>query len=366
MRLSLTLMFAAIAGLSSAQSPNGVPSALWSKFKTGVNVTRWFCYVDKPGDMNHYASYLNDQDFAAFKRLHVSFVRLCISPDVIYEGGQPNSKVIPYIDAALERFSKAGIAVIWDLHDNGQLKLDEPGHDNSGFIRFWEGVARHYKGKRENEVVFEILNEPVFYNNPDIWYALQRQTVDAIRNVDPKRSIMVTSTRWGGIDTLVEMPLLPESNLIYTYHCYDPFFFTHQGASWVGDEPKLFKNIPFPSSPEAVQQIIGDIPEKQQAAVKSYGDQRYDAAYVRKRIALAANWGTAHHLPTVLGEFGSYPPVSPIPSRMRWFDAMQEAVTAAHAPNAIWGYDDSLGLGRTMENGKLHLDPVTLKSFFKQ
>ncbi|HTQ08736.1 MAG TPA: cellulase family glycosylhydrolase [Fimbriimonadaceae bacterium] len=363
-RYILFFALALTAMLASAQDAGGVPRDLLSKFRTGVNITRWFCYVGNPNDEDHFRDYLTEQDFAAFRHLRVTFVRLCISPEVIDESGAPKPRNLELIDAALERFRKAGIAVLWDLHDNGQLKLDEPGHDNSGFVRFWGAIARHYRGKLENEVVFELLNEPQFNKNPEVWYALQERTVQAIRAADPRRTIMVASTSWDGPDTFVKMAPLAESNLIYTFHCYDPFFFTHQGASWVGDQPKLFRSVPFPSSPEAVSAMIDQIPPQFQGALKWYGEQHFDAKYVRGRIAGPAGWGREHHVPVVLGEFGSYPPVSPVESRTRWFEAMRAAVDAEHVPNAIWGYDDAMGLGREMKDGELKLDPVTLKAFF--
>ncbi|MFI5385957.1 MAG: glycoside hydrolase family 5 protein [Fimbriimonadales bacterium] len=366
MRPLFTFCLALLAALGSAQGLGGVPAPLWSRFKTGVNVTRWFCYVNEAGP-DHYRNYLTEQDFAEFKRLHVSFVRLCISPNLIYDNGAINAATLPYVDAALDRFQKAGIAVLWDLHDNGQLKLDQTGYDNSGFIKFWEAAATHYKGQRENEIVFELVNEPQFPRNADVWYQLQEQTVKAVRAIDPRRTIMVSSNGYNGIDTFLKMPPLAESNLIYTFHCYDPFFFTHQGASWAGDQPKLLKNVPFPSSPEAVSAMIAVVPEPVRGTLTWYGQQRYDASWLQKRIATAADWGKSHGVPVVFGEFGSYPPVAPVQSRERWFAAMRAAIDSAHLPYAIWGYDDAMGLGRTVQSdGTIKLDPVTLGSFYKQ
>jgi len=363
-RYIISLAITIAAALAAAQDTGGVPRALLSKFKTGVNVTRWFCYVGDTNDENHFRTYLTGQDFAEFKRLNVTFVRLCISPEVVYDDGVPNAKNLTLIDAALDRFEKAGIAVLWDLHDNGQLKLDEPDHDNLGFVKFWEAIARHYKGKRESEVAFELLNEPQFNKNPEVWYALQEQTVKAVRAIDSRRTIMVASTSWNGVDTFVKMAPLPESNLVYSFHCYDPFFFTHQGATWAGDQQKAFRDVPFPSSPEAVASMIDQIPSQYQGTLKWYGEQRFDARYLLGRIAGPAEWGREHHVPVVLGEFGAYPPVSPVASRTHWFEAMGAALDAEHIPSAIWGYDDALGLGRQMKDGRLQLDPVTLKAFF--
>jgi endoglucanase len=369
MGVQLALLAAMAALVTSpngqTQAPNGVPAPLLAKLTRGVNVTRWFCYGDAH-DTATFAGYLTDEDFANFKRLGVHFVRLCISPEVIYKDGMPDPVNLPYLDKAIARLEAAGLAVLVDLHDNGQMKLDAPDHDNSGFVRFWEAMARHYKGQELTSTVFELLNEPVFYNNGDAWYKLQRQTVQAIRAIDPDRTIVVASTRWDGIDTLLEMKTLEAKNLIYSFHCYDPFLFTHQGATWTGDQQKAMRSIPFPSTPEAVSAMIDKIPEQYRSAVVDYGKHRYDSEYLRSRLDLGIVWGAQNRVPVLLGEFGSFPPVAPPDSRGRWFDGMRAAIDDLALPNAIWGYDDGLGLGRTKSaDGAIHLDPVTLEHFFK-
>lgn len=363
--LLLAALLAVTAGAQQSQPPNGVPSALMRKLTRGVNITRWFGYVS-PTDTNGFQTYLVDEDLQDLKRIDVKFIRLCVSPAVIYKDGAPNPVNLPYLDQGIERLEGAGLAVILDLHDNGEMKLDAPGHDNSGFVRFWEAMAQHYKGRAETSTIFELLNEPIFQRNPEVWYKLQRQTVAAIRAIDPKRTIMVASTNWDGIDTMVAMTPLEEKNLIYSFHCYDPFIFTHQGATWTGEMQKVMRSIPFPASPEAVSAMIEKIPAQYRNAVIDYGAHRYGAAYLYSRLAEAARWGAQNRVPVLLGEFGAYPPVSPPDSRARWFDAMRDAITTLGLPNAIWGYDDGFGLGRQRSaDGKIHLDPVTLTHFYK-
>ena len=341
--------------------------ALLSKFHSGVNITRWFCYLGPTGDYSdHYQTYLKEEDFQNLKKLGVDYVRLCLSPEAIYDNGKPNSKTLPYVDAALKILTAHHLGVLLDLHDNGQMKLDEIGHENSGFVRFWEAVAQHYKNTYRSDVVFEILNEPIFLKNPGTWFELQAQTVKAIREIDPRRTILVTGTMWGGLDALLKLPLLPQKNLIYSFHCYDPFYFTHQGASWVGAQPGSFKNVPFPSSSEALDKVLKLNTPENQEALRSYGRDHFDAAYLKKRIALGASYGTLHKVPVLLGEFGAYPLYAPPESRARWFQAMRTAIDDAGIPYAIWGYDDSFGLQRVLEGSKVKLDPVTLKNFYWQ
>jgi hypothetical protein len=44
---------------------------------------------------------------------------------------------------------------------------------------------------------------------------------------------------------------------------------------------------------------------------------------------------------------------------------MRSALLRLKLPNAIWGYDDGFGLGRTLnQDSSLWLDPITLSHFY--
>jgi aryl-phospho-beta-D-glucosidase BglC (GH1 family) len=353
-------------GTVPPQDANGVPPAFLAKLDRGVNVTRWFCYVGSHPSESQLSGYFTDADWSALASLRVTFVRLCLSPDIVYSPtGDPNLKTLPYIDRALDAFERRGIAVLFDLHENDQLKLDAPtahlepgGSDAQAFIHFWESIAHRYAGQHETTVAFELLNEPIFKRNPDAWYDLQARAVRAIRAIDPARTIVVTGTSWSSIDALARMSPLPETNLIYTVHCYDPFYFTHQGASWTGDVPRNLKSIPFPATVATAAQAATENDPKYKDVIAQYGRESHNAASLKLRLTTATTWAHAHHVPLVLGEFGAYPLVSPPDSRARWFAAMRAAITDLKLPNALWGYDDALGLGRKLEGNKVVLDPL--------
>lgn len=351
--------------LGVAANTDGIPSALTDKLTRGVNVTRWFCYEGVQRKPAAQASYWLDADTKWLKKLDVKYVRLCVSPDYIYANGMPKLTELKSVDAAVDRLTKLGFAVIWDLHDNGQLKLDAPGHDNRGFLTFWKSVAQHYKGKGYSNLIFELVNEPQFNKDASTWHTLQAQTVAAVRSIDPNRTILANGTGWGGIDGLENLPVLKQKNIVYSAHSYDPFQFTHQGASWVGAEVQNLKGLPYPSSPAGVAAILDKIPVASQGLAKWYGDQKYDKAYLLSRLSKVTNWGKKHGKFVLLGEFGAYPPVSPPESRRRWFSDVRDIFDSLHLSNAIWGYDDGLGLGRRVEGGKVTLDKDTLSAFFR-
>ena len=353
-----------MALLPVAVQSGGVPAPLLAKLDRGVNVTRWFCYQGGPGTPEHFKTYLKPGDLAQFRRLGVHFVRLCLSPETVYDAGKPRAAAMPYVDAGVERLEKAGLAVLVDLHDNGQLKLDSTG-DKDGFVKFWEAMARRHKGQGYATRVFELVNEPVFDKNPEAWWALQTKAVAAIRRIDPKRTILVSGTGYGGIDGLLKLKPLTQKNIVYSFHCYDPFWFTHQGATWAGDAPKQIKGLEFPADATNVEKVASTMTKPYADWVRDYGRKDNDAAYLMRRLKSASDWGKAHGVPVLLGEFGAYPPVSPPESRARWFVAMRKAIGTLKLPNCLWGYDDGFGLGRSVSSeGTIRVDGLTTKNLY--
>ncbi len=57
------------------------------------------------------------------------------------------------------------------------------------------------------------------------------QAIAEIRRTNPQRTIFVEPGGWGSIGELKNLVLPPDDNVIVSVHCYDPFYFTHQGAT---------------------------------------------------------------------------------------------------------------------------------------
>ena len=128
---------------------------------------------------------------------------------------------------------------------SGALEDDDALVDN--FTAFWRTFAAHLAATTDPEWVFiEALNEPVFEADPARWAAIQRDLLAVIREQAPQHTLLATSTNWSNLDTFLEMELLDDPNVVYNFHFYNPFLFTHQGATWTWDAVRNLQTSPTP------------------------------------------------------------------------------------------------------------------------
>ena len=81
--------------------------------------------------------------------------------------------------------------------------------------------------------MFELLNEPHGKLDAAGWNALLAEMLAIVRRTNPTRTIVIGPTQWNSLAELrsLELPA-NDRNILVTFHYYEPFRFTHQGASW--------------------------------------------------------------------------------------------------------------------------------------
>src|SRR5439155_25892898 len=76
------------------------------------------------------------------------------------------------------------------------------------------------------------------------WNALFAELLGIVRQTNPTRIVVVGPTGWNNFKALPSLFNLPaDPNLLVTFHYYDPFHFTHQGAGWAGEEVKNLHGV---------------------------------------------------------------------------------------------------------------------------
>ena len=114
------------------------------------------------------------------------------------------------------------------------------------FYDLWEEFAKRFS-KYSDRVSFELLNEVTDPKFSKKWNAIVENAIKLIRKYSADINIIVGSYWNNSIDSMKDLDKPYDEHIVYTFHCYDPFLFTHQAAYWVDEMPGDFR-IDYPGS----------------------------------------------------------------------------------------------------------------------
>ncbi len=199
-------------------------------------------------------------------------------------------------------------------------------------------------------------------SDPYRWNGLLAKAVQVIRRHAPTTTIIVSGAGFSDIWNLVLLSDIPDKNLIYDFHYYEPHIFTHQGASWGLEWWKDLQSIPFPATPSNVADAID---KEEDEAVRwkllQYGSDHWDGKRIDKDIEFAAKWAKDRDVPLICDEFGVYRNFSRPEDRERWIAATRAAFEKSHIGWTMWDYQGGFGVVYK-ENGGLRDDDVALRA----
>lgn len=310
-------------------------------FHKGVNLTNWFQASNVR--QIQFTKYTKT-DFEQIKSLGCDVIRLPIDLHFMTNGA-PNYTVDPlfytFLDQAVSWAEELNMHLILDNHTFDPAMDTDP---NVGSIleKVWKQVAAHYKD-RSNYIYYEVLNEPHGISDAQ-WNAIQQLVVNAIRTVDTKHTIIVGPASWNSYENLAAMPAYNDNNLIYTFHFYDPFIFTHQGVSWSNPSMEPLANIPFPYS-------AGKMPAFPAALHDTWMESAFNAYQnhgtvlkTKELIDIAIQFRKNRNVPIFCGEFGVYIPNSMNEDRVFWYDTIRKYLEENGIAWTSWDYHGGFGL----------------------
>ncbi len=233
-------------GLGNWMLPEGYMFK-FKKARSPTEIANLFAYAIGPEAAQRFwvkfrDNYITEEDVAFLAQAGFNTLRVPLHYRLFMPEAQTARGSEPLIFegpgwALLDRFlgwaRKHRMKVILDAHaaPGGQTGINHD--DGTGFplmfyvprewrrtIAMWEEFARRYKGD-PTILGFELLNEPIStYHDEDrlnpLLEPFYKQTVAAIRAIDPQRVIILSGAQWDQNLKIFGPPFAP--NLMYTYH----------------------------------------------------------------------------------------------------------------------------------------------------
>jgi endoglucanase len=294
----------------------------------GVNITGWFRF---PGsrDPAVLAAYLSDPALADLRTAGFDFVRLAIDPDV-------NDTAV--LVASIRRIQRHGLTVVVSVHPH-DWHLETAG---DRLRAFWRSLAPALRSLDPARLVLEVVNEPVFPNDPSAWSALQHAVLSDIRQTLPNYTVVLTGQDWGSIGGLLALTPEDDPNVIYSFHFYDPAELTSLAAYRPNLDRASLARLPFPVDDRCEATAAAAADRGTKDLMRYYCSLGWDAPHVAAPIERAAAWGRLHHVHVLAGEFGASAALNAT-ARLTWLRTARQTFESQGIAWALWGYDDVMG-----------------------
>ena len=165
------------------------------------------------------------------------------------------------------------------------------------------------------------------------WNTLYKETVSAIRALNPTRLIMVGSAWGNGVHCLNQLEVLDDPYVVYSFHFYGPHEFTHQRGVLTGNH-YYNRVMSYPSDIEPYR----DYNRVMHGHEGYSGYDRIDKKWIYDQLAPAKAFIEAH--PDVIltcGEFGTIRHIKN-EHRENWFRDVIAFCDENEIPFTIWNY----------------------------
>ena len=235
------------------------------------------------------------------------------------------SKISPYlitpsfferIDWVIDQAIKNDLAIIINIHHYDEM-LANPIEEEARFLKIWEQIATRYKDY-PSKLFFEVLNEPNGNLTAELWNKILADGVAKIRETNPYRTVLVGTAEWGGIGGLSKLELPKnDKNIIVSFHYYNPFNFTHQGAEWVA----------------GADAWLGT----------TWSNTEIERNAVINDFNLAISWARSKNVPLNCGEFGAYSKAD-LTSRVLWTAMVSQYAYSENISFHYWEFCSGFGI----------------------
>jgi endoglucanase len=212
------------------------------------------------------------------------------------------------VDSMVAWANEMNFKLIIDNHHGYELTNANYTNQLPRLQAIWAQIATKYGSLDPNRYMFEVYNEATPTISNSNFRTVATQLVATIRaNETITHSVVVGASGWNSGPELTNFLPLSDPDIIYTFHNYDSYQFTHQGMSWTS--PAYFPARTFPQAGEV--------------------------AAINTVFANVKTWATTNQVPVFLGEFGCATSADAT-SRCNWMQTLTAAIATNGFGYAYW------------------------------
>ena len=316
----------------------------WPGYERGINLGGWLSQC--PHTRERYETFLAEDDIRTIRDWGFDHIRVPVDYELVQdERGALREEGFAYIQRAIDWSRRYGLNMILDLHRTCGFSFDAA-HGEHGFFedaalqerfyRLWEEFARRF-ARYEDTLAFELLNEVTEQRCSETWNRIAAACVARIRAIAPTVKILLGGYWNNSIEALPDLLTPPDGNIVYTFHCYEPLIFTHQGAYWIPGMDTDFRLSAAASYGEMEACSRRQLQHWHAGFDGLDPAGRLSADYFERRFAEAVRLAEARGTALYCGEYGVIDRAAP-EDALRWFACIHEAFEKFGVGRAVWTY----------------------------
>lgn len=310
------------APTSTATTPSYTPAAAFSA-TTGATIPVGKCvnmgnHLEAPTE-GAWGRAIVDADFTVIKAAGFDTIRLPVRWSSHALAAAPytiDATFLARVRHVVETARKAGLNIILNLHHYDEMATAPAAHAER-FAGLWKQIAAAFADEPEASVWFELMNEPNGALDDSNLKAVLTPALAAVRATNRTRPVIIGGQKWSGVPSLETLQLPDDANLVVTIHTYDPFNFTHQGATWISPTPPLGRVF---GSAADYRELDANL-----ATVRAYMQRTGRQVFV--------------------GEYGANDnPAIPLAQRILYYGAVSSAYASIGVQSCAWAYANTFKL----------------------
>ncbi|BCB18978.1 cellulase family glycosylhydrolase [Bosea sp. ANAM02] len=376
--------------------------------RRGINLWPWFSLTREfPAPRTDYdwppfqldRQIPMSRDLAQLRRAGFDFVRIPVDPGpIVAAAPRERALLLDQVMAAVALALGQDLAVVLNLHGNAATHHWNPAYlfgseaapGFPAYLAVIAELARRLGRLVPGRVALEPVNEPFQACGDAEWERVQKRMLAAARSAAPDLTLVATGacgSMIAGLGPLKAKALAAFEPLLFTFHFYEPYLFSHQGAKWMSEPfyPAL-NGVPWPASHGSLEATLAAVRARMavlgqpasgrgaatyretERVLREYFDARPDRPFIEGYLGQVGAWAQREGVAPgriLMGEFGAVRTGAGIAAaapadRARYVRDVRLSAEAMGFPWAFWNLFDVLGL--LVDDVSRRLDPAMIEA----